>query len=188
MHHTPVAEGDAAQAERQGAGRQALQLREGAAHLHVALLDAELRAAGMPEALRRAEVRAQRRMEGQLPDNILQPRERASPLHLVTWLSGMMAACRHGHTPATVGMHGGATWERAPADVCSVHRAQACWEACLPKAVHKQKVAPIRVLPGLEGHSSIALRSTPHTETHNALEKVSIGQDFGHAARNEQES
>ena len=86
MHHAPVAEGDAAEAVCQRAGRQALQLGEGAAHLHVALLDAELGASGMSEALGRAEVRAQRRMEGQLPDNILQPWGRASLLHL-TWMT-----------------------------------------------------------------------------------------------------
>ena len=73
MHHAPVAESDAAQAVRQGPGRQALQLGEGAAHFHVAFPDAEPGAARMPEALGRAEVRAQRRMERQLPDNILQP-------------------------------------------------------------------------------------------------------------------
>ena len=53
---------------------------------------------------------------------------------------------------------------------------------CLPERVHKQEVAPVRVLPGLEGHCSINLGSTSNPEAHNALKKVSVGQDFGHAA------
>jgi len=55
-------------------------------------------------------------------------------------------------------------------------------EACLPKGVHKQVAAPLRVLRGLEGHWSIMFSSTPHSKTYNALEEVSVGQNFVHAA------
>lgn len=64
VHDAPVAEGDAAQAGAEGAGRQVVQLRQGIADLDVALPDVEALAKRVPEALGRADVRAQRRMEG----------------------------------------------------------------------------------------------------------------------------
>ena len=71
MHNAPVAEGDAAQALCQWAGRQAVQLSQRIADLDMALLDMEACILRMLQALWRADVRAEGRMQGQVPCDIL---------------------------------------------------------------------------------------------------------------------
>ena len=150
MHHAPVAEGDAAQADRQGAGRQALQLREGAAHLHVALLDTEPGAARMAEALRRAEVRAQRRMEGQLPDNFLQPWQQApssAPHDVALRHNASLPTWTHMARGLTVG---GKKLEGAPAGVaCTGHKR--AWRHAFQNEFTSRKLLQSEFCPGLKG-------------------------------------
>ena len=104
MHDAPVAEGDAAQALRERARGQVVQLRQGVADLDVALLNLEARGVRVAEVLWRADMRTQRRTERKLSRDILhQVRHRqvdpstAWPCrvsHMV--LSARGQACVHG--------------------------------------------------------------------------------------------
>lgn len=81
MHNAPVAEGDAAQARCQRAGCQAVQLSQRIADLDMALMDMEARILRMLQALWRADVRAEGRMEGQVPCDILRGDKGALSCH-----------------------------------------------------------------------------------------------------------